>query len=1104
MTAKRKQSTSAKESRTSSSWIEALEAITINDENWWCTMSMIVETVPSQIRSIEFFEEPAENGSRRAIHVLTLKKLMNSVKSLSKIDESKCPVAQRVFHQANRLIARGENLESWLTARLVKYLVYRAKMETMLRVQRETDIEHEIDRSIRALLPTTNAESERSIKSAKTKDSDQAFDLSVRPKSHTYLRKRGQIQKNKFYVDDSPESGPHLFIILTGFRDPNLPLELMKAGLPLICVLKMKNPEDDLGTVDNTGRNLQPTDKVVERKKSNLLEKLTEKELAQFWETFEKSLNHEENIELYSSVMIRNFCPPEIPSYDDHGEIEKYKKDLYDRVSYIVYDLFDLQTLHAEYLRSIKVLHIPAESPGDSKIYMTIMNAVPAECSFVSVILQAMISQVEANISNEHSSNESVSNSYEISGFHEKSFVSEASENNNDPDTSLIVDNDRGDHKNNWKNHIQERNLTTRLIPKELLSASRAVNRRVILECDYLELKTHHVPLNHDIIKLVKPEPTSLAEFAERSYRNPRVLDLWKNHDTLTEDAKKKHQNCIKKIAQCLSFPVNSKRLIHYLHLRFFDKMIHDRLNPSFICDENHEGVTRKNKGAFPLAVHSEPFPLASRDIQTDRTLASGGDLISNLLASKSDSIIDYHVARGDDILGFQEMSVALKNSHKMLADLDPFTETGSEKVGKTRGDSSYLEEFIDARLLSTRTLLQAVDQCFQKYQRFYSEYSEITDSMLLCFGHVDKPRKSSQAKQNEEKRPFFFYDDPQSQQTFKIVTPVCLRNFCEYVIHQEKDFIRHIEKMRFARKSMSPGELTRKLSQHSDIGILGVTTFDDHDFILPNSLKGQTRRKISKSKSLIEMDIPLEKIDPQTVKSDTDHKKKKNNGGESSSRKIPSLRCAKDDESYKFIGYDIGPNVVHLTTRSETFLSPDGTLVKVDLDEWLHGKKILGIGIDLQDCFLKVERTIGSEDDHNQPFHLTTNNGIVMAFSQISRVDLRIVRADSFENPFYIQQRYVSKGSECENVSRESYRKFLRNGTVLKFLGDNEIEVLRPNGTIVRCFGYDKFSGEFVSGSNTSVSKGRNPLIEGRCCESQDNSVHRSRGRWSSLRSQE
>lgn len=59
-------------------------------------------------------------------------------------------------------------------------------------------------------------------------------------------------------------------------------------------------------------------------------------------------------------------------------------------------------------------------------------------------------------------------------------------------------------------------------------------------------------------------------------------------------------------------------------------------------------------------------------------------------------------------------------------------------------------------------------------------------------------------------------------------------------------------------------------------------------------------------------------------------------------------------------------------------------------------------------------------------------------------------VTGDGPENPFYITQSYISKAPE--DVAREAYRKFLRNGTVLKFLNDNTVIVLRPNGTVIEC----------------------------------------------------
>lgn len=996
MTSKKKLSSSAKRSRTSGSWAEALEALTINDDHWWCMMTMIVESAPSQARIIELLDKVSENGSRKAIHLLTFEKLMSSVKSLSRIDEDKSPVAQGAFYHASRLIARGENLEAWLVARLVKYLVYRTKMETIERGQRDEDIEHEVDRGIRALLTVTNVQSQRSIKSARTKDSDRGFEVSLTSKPNTNSRKRGEDRKYKVYIDDAPQNGPYLFIILTGFRDPNFPLELIKAGLPLTCVLKIKSPRNIFPDSENPEENSANIEKIVKLEKKSTLKLIENDERTEFWKSFEKSLTDPKTLETYSNLIIRNFCPPEIPYSDDLENIEKYKKDLYDRVSYILYDLHDLQGLYTEYIRNMKVLHIPEEPPGESSIYRTIMNAVPAECSFVSIILQAMIAQVESNVPGDQPPDQSSSGRGEFAEFN-KNPVPQAGqpENTRNVSRSLIIDDDPAVHEKKKSPDVSSGTL------KKKFPSAPGLSPTMILQCDQLQLQTYHVALSDDVIKLVKPEPASLAELAERSFRDPRFIGMWRDRGGITEDVKKEHPYNINRLAQCLGFAMNTEKLMHLLNLRSFEKLIHRRLNRSASSREDGEAEITKNKEVFSLATGA-----TSRDIETDQTLASDGDdPISNFLSSRSDSIIDYHVAQGA-ILGLPEMLGAPKNGHKMVEDLDPFTEdTGSEKLGETREDSSYLEKFIDVRLLSSRTLLQAVHRCFQEYPTFYSEYSEITDSMLLCFDHVDKPRESSSAKENEEK--VLFYDAPYSLQTLRMVTPVGLKNFCEYVIHEEKDFFHQIEKLRSSERSMSTGQLTRKLSQHSNSSVFDLTTFTEDDFILPNSIKGQARRRNTESKTSKETDAPSKMIDGPSHVSVADaktrhssakkHTKDKSltslttseiQGDVRIARKMPSLRYAREDEPYKFLGYDIGKFRVQLRTGSERFTSPDDTLVRVDLDEWVYGTSCLGIGIDLRGCFLKVQRTIGDRGNQNLPFNLTTNNGIVMAFSKVDKVE--------------------------------------------------------------------------------------------------------------------
>lgn len=63
----------------------------------------------------------------------------------------------------------------------------------------------------------------------------------------------------------------------------------------------------------------------------------------------------------------------------------------------------------------------------------------------------------------------------------------------------------------------------------------------------------------------------------------------------------------------------------------------------------------------------------------------------------------------------------------------------------------------------------------------------------------------------------------------------------------------------------------------------------------------------------------------------------------------------------------------------------------------------------------------------------------------------------DGTKDPFCIRQSYISKRLGCASAAHEVYRNFLRNGTVLKYMDDNTVVILRPNSVIVTCMDFDK-----------------------------------------------
>lgn len=128
------------------SWRKPLETIAINDDEWWCMVIMMVETITDHSRCVSFFNIAAEEGRRKAIYPLTYQKTLASVKALSKQSLDKSPTIQGICRYANKILeAENETLPTWLMARVIKYLIYRAREENIGIVKRLINLEREID-----------------------------------------------------------------------------------------------------------------------------------------------------------------------------------------------------------------------------------------------------------------------------------------------------------------------------------------------------------------------------------------------------------------------------------------------------------------------------------------------------------------------------------------------------------------------------------------------------------------------------------------------------------------------------------------------------------------------------------------------------------------------------------------------------------------------------------------------------------------------------------------------------------------------------------------------------------------------------------------------
>ena len=217
-------------------------------------------------------------------------------------------------------------------------------------------------------------------------------------KANTKLRKRGEEWRDAVYVDDAPVNGPNLYIILTGFHDPDLPQHLINVGVPLSCMMQIKRPNEQLDLVQYEDVEEEST----ESRKLYFLEEysVSKIRLFNFWTKVKKRSMDPEAYQEYCDIGFLIFCPPLLPETSNKEQYEALKKDMYDRVSYIVYDFYDLYRQHGNYLKSMEVEKgIVGESTkkANTEVYETMLDAFPPECVSVPLILFAILTQVEAN-----------------------------------------------------------------------------------------------------------------------------------------------------------------------------------------------------------------------------------------------------------------------------------------------------------------------------------------------------------------------------------------------------------------------------------------------------------------------------------------------------------------------------------------------------------------------------------------------------------------------------------------------------------------------------------------------------------------------------------
>ncbi|XP_070163004.1 uncharacterized protein [Polyergus mexicanus] len=1026
---------------------------------------MMVETIVEHSRYVSLFNEAAEEEKRTCIYSLSHQKAIDTVKTLSKQAPEKYPAIVGICHYANAVLNENNgHLSTWLIARIIKYLIYRAKIEQVGRLEIQADLDREIDEEYRAIPNIAGStSSQNTIRSRKvySNEAEYAFNGKVKARSH---------------ANDVPFDEPNLYVVLSGFHDPDLPAELLNIGVPLTCILEIKLPSERYVAYQTKEKDFISRDKMHYSEDYHI----NVNELNEFWMITRERFANLSTYPIYSDITILTFSPAILPETFTITEKEFLKRDIYDRALRTLYHLYDLCLQHAKYLKRMRLekgIIDERDEAMDTKIYEDALNDIPNEYINVPLILGAILLQVESNLARSYDGCIPVKRN---TGFSDadmgRANISTTAERI--PVFSV-------------RDKLKLLDLEYELIDEYADSTGQSslpFDLEVIPYGDTLSVIVRHFLQRRSI---------DLDDAVLLVLRDPRIINTWQNREILTRSKSDMYFCHIDNIARTFNREqtVSREEIVHYLHLLMFDELI--------FSEDNYDARAEQ-----PLK--EDLSTLKRTTIKRAHSLSNFTALpVSSLRRFKSDTEIYYD----KPVIAFTECPLlfALTDTRETL--LPGYLQ---ENIFKKRSyERSSLEEYEDIELLSDRVFLQVIQECFQRFDRFSARYLEPTDSMLLYFSNNNR------------------VDDVfEERRMSSIRTSIGLGEFCEYIAEEEENWIERERETRQSRRMDLTGRFMKRPIEVEDDAII----FADECFVLPDSLKARhlkkspdrdSQKKISETMECEEKNVERkiittgrkrnealmtdngsEQADGKVMNEKTSMMKKKSatriddvDTSFLSVKKILSSRCVEKDESYDFIGYDLGSLRVQVIHYSKKFLLDD-TTVRVELEDWLHGDLHVRIAIILQHCTLRLSRGSDRRQSENT-FHLTTEGGIVLGFCRNKNKDFDAVRGssdchwrnfafdfraswpsglliepaieDGTKDPFCIRQSYVSKRLGRASASREVYRNFLRNGTVLKYMDDNTVVILRPNSVIVTCMYFDKSQSYDESIHRTTLKEFRN-----------------------------
>ncbi|XP_054988126.1 sperm-associated antigen 17 [Sorex araneus] len=445
-------------------WEPSLIAAQFNQVDWKGSVAFVLGDQVEDDLLISALLQAVELPQRRLFSVVSWQELLQQISEAQPLPgatgraKGKKPVLNgplyyEVLMAAKAILENGEKLTLPLIGKLLKFQLLHIKSKDQQRRENEkkvTDDRFKVEKDKgKAKSPKEKKASNTSSKLGKGKGKELP-EANFTVKKNTQLKRRGEEDEGKAYIDDEPDDGAQHYIIVVGFKNPQLLAIMTELGIPISSVIKISSENYEplrthLAAVSQQQEALtHPKDVEAE----NLKKISAKKELENFWKYLEPILNNEKpETNLFDVAQLHYMVKEEdFPSDWSNSEMMlELGTIIFENVACLMYDCLDWKRQHQHYLESMKLIYVPqvfherpvleamfipevrmcpsvpipakkkpqiedqvppsvsfvgATSEVDMRYYNDLLNMIPEEFISVPLILHCMLEQIVATEEN--------------------------------------------------------------------------------------------------------------------------------------------------------------------------------------------------------------------------------------------------------------------------------------------------------------------------------------------------------------------------------------------------------------------------------------------------------------------------------------------------------------------------------------------------------------------------------------------------------------------------------------------------------------------------------------------------------------------------------